>query len=88
MVLEITASVFARFVLNAFETAKLDWSWNRQKVIHCKFLSLSGIQLNMNLQNRTEEEIIKAIKDKKNTDFCGIYELYNHDKLKKECFKI
>jgi hypothetical protein len=42
----------------------------------------------MNLQNRTEEEIIKAIKDKKNTDFCGIYELYNHDKLKKECFKI
>jgi hypothetical protein len=36
----------------------------------------------------TEEEVIKAIKEKKNTDFCGIYELYSHDKLKKECLNI
>lgn len=40
------------------------------------------------MQGRSEEEIVKIIKDKKNTDFCGIYELYYHDNLKKECFKI
>lgn len=40
------------------------------------------------MQERSEEEIIKAIKDKKNTDFCGVYELFYHDKLKQECFKI
>jgi len=34
------------------------------------------MQLNLNLNNRTEEEVVKTIKDKKNTDFCGIYELY------------
>jgi hypothetical protein len=37
---------------------------------------------------RNEDEVVKTIKDKKNTDFCGIYELYYHDNLKKECFKI
>lgn len=42
----------------------------------------------MNLQGRTKEDIVKAVKDKKNTDFCGIYELYFHDKLKKECLNI
>jgi hypothetical protein len=42
----------------------------------------------LNLQGKTEEEVIKAIKEKKNTDFCGIYELYSHDKLKKECLNI
>jgi phage gp16-like protein len=45
-------------------------------------------QLTPALRERSEEEIIKAIKDKKNTDFCGIYELFYHDKLKQECFKI
>lgn len=40
------------------------------------------------MQGKTEEEVIKAIKEKKNTDFCGIYELYSHDKLKKECLNI
>lgn len=33
------------------------------------------------------DEVIKAIKEKKNTDFCGIYELLNHDKLKTKCFE-
>jgi hypothetical protein len=30
---------------------------------------------------------VKAVKEKKNTDFCGIYELINHEKLKKKCFE-
>jgi hypothetical protein len=33
------------------------------------------------------EEVIKAIKEKRNTDFCGIYELYYHDKMKRMCFE-
>jgi hypothetical protein len=44
--------------------------------------------LNINLVGRSEEEIIKAIKEKKNTDFCGIYELLYHDKMKKDCLNI
>ena len=26
--------------------------------------------------------------NKRNTDYCGAYELMKHDKLKKECFKL
>lgn len=40
------------------------------------------------MQDRSQEDVIKAIKDKKNTDFCGIYELFFHDKMKKECLNI
>ena len=34
------------------------------------------------LQNRTYEEMIKAIREKRNNEFCGVYELLTHDKLK------
>ncbi len=44
--------------------------------------------MNLNLQGRSEEEVVKTIKDKKNTDFCGVYELLYHDNLKQECFKL
>jgi hypothetical protein len=30
--------------------------------------------------------VVLAIKEKRNTDFCGVYELYYHDKVKRECF--
>lgn len=29
--------------------------------------------------------MVKNIKEKKNTDFCGTYELMCHDKMKKSC---
>jgi hypothetical protein len=41
----------------------------------------------MNLGGKSKEEVIAAIKEKKNTDFCGVYELFYHDKLKKNCMK-
>lgn len=56
--------------------------------VSLKVIYESFVQLNLNLQGKSEEDIIKAIKEKKNTDFCGIYELYYHDKLKKECLNI
>ena len=37
--------------------------------------------------NKTSEEIRKAISEKRNTDYCGIYELLSHEKLKKKCFE-
>jgi hypothetical protein len=33
------------------------------------------------------EEVAKAIQEKKNTEFCGVYELLFHDQLKKQCFQ-
>ena len=36
--------------------------------------------------NRSEEEIIKSIKENRNTDNCGVYELLHHESLKKCCF--
>ena len=38
------------------------------------------------MQGKSPEEIEKLIRDKKNNEICGIYELMYHDKLKKECF--
>jgi len=43
--------------------------------------------MNINLQGKTFGEIVEAIKHKKNTDYCGIYELMYHEKMKKDCFK-
>ncbi len=40
----------------------------------------------MNLPNRLIEEVQKSIKEKKNCDFTGVYEILSHDKLKKQCF--
>ena len=43
------------------------------------------LQLNINVQGKSYDEVVQAIREKKNTDFCGIYELFNHDKVKKLC---
>lgn len=45
-------------------------------------------QLNLNLNKSKEDEVIKAIKDKKNTEFCGVYELLHQDKMKKLYFSV
>jgi len=34
------------------------------------------------------EEVSQDILNKRNTDYCGAYELIKHDKIKNECFKI
>jgi hypothetical protein len=41
---------------------------------------------NLNI-NKSVEDVRKAISEKRNIDFCGIYELLYHDKLKKKCFE-
>jgi len=43
--------------------------------------------LNLNI-TKTFDEVCQDILNKRNTDYCGAYELMNHDKLKSECFKI
>ena len=42
--------------------------------------------MNLNI-NKTFEEVCQDILNKRNTDYCGAYELMKHDKLKNECFK-
>lgn len=44
-------------------------------------------QLNLNI-NKSFEEVSQDILNKRNTDYCGAYELMKHDKLKNECFRI
>ena len=36
--------------------------------------------------DKTFEEVCQDILTKKNLDYCGAYELLNHDELKKKCF--
>lgn len=36
--------------------------------------------------NKTFEEVSQDILSKKNLNYCGAYELLNHDELKKKCF--
>lgn len=43
-------------------------------------------QFNPNI-GKSFEEVCQDILNKRNTDYCGAYELMRHDKLKKECFK-
>lgn len=43
--------------------------------------------MNLNLLGKTSEDIAKQIKEKKNTDYCGVYELLIHEKMKKKCFE-
>ena len=43
--------------------------------------------LNLNIQ-KNFDEVCQDILNKRNTDYCGAYELIKHDKLKNECFKI
>ena len=43
--------------------------------------------LNLNIQ-KSFEEVKHDIMNKRNTDYCGAYELMKHDKLKNECFKV
>ncbi|CDW76900.1 snf1-related protein kinase catalytic subunit alpha kin10 [Stylonychia lemnae] len=43
--------------------------------------------LNLNLQGRNYQDVLQSIQEKKNTDYCGVYELFYHDKIKKECFQ-
>ena len=38
--------------------------------------------------NKSFDDVCQDILNKKNTDYCGAYELMKHDKLKSECFKI
>jgi hypothetical protein len=33
------------------------------------------------------DEVCQDILNKRNTDYCGAYELIKHDKIKNECFK-
>jgi hypothetical protein len=42
---------------------------------------------NLNI-TKTFDEVCQDILNKRNTDYCGAYELMKHDKLKSECFKI
>ena len=43
----------------------------------------------MNIKNtKNFDDVCQDILNKKNTDYCGAYELMKHDKLKSECFKI
>ena len=44
-------------------------------------------KMNMNI-NKSIEEVCHDIMNKRNTDYCGAYELMKHDKLKSECFKV
>ena len=39
------------------------------------------------MQGRPREEVIRNIREKKNTDYCGMYELYYQEKLKRDCFE-
>ena len=39
------------------------------------------------MYGKTFDEVVTAIKKKKNTEYCGIYELMYHDTIKKDCFK-
>lgn len=48
---------------------------------------LNKVLLYTNKINKPVEDVIKSIKEKRNTDYCGIYELYYHEKLKKLCFE-
>jgi hypothetical protein len=43
--------------------------------------------LNFNI-GKSFDEVCQDILNKRNTDYCGAYELIKHDKLKKECFKL
>jgi carbon catabolite-derepressing protein kinase len=43
-------------------------------------------KLNLNIQ-KSFEEVCQDILNKRNTEYCGAYELMKHDKLKNECFK-
>lgn len=43
--------------------------------------------MNLNI-NKSFDEVSQDILNKRNTDYCGAYELMKHDKLKNECFKI
>ena len=43
--------------------------------------------LNLNI-TKSPEEVCQDIQNKRNTDYCGAYELMKHDKLKNECFKV
>lgn len=42
--------------------------------------------LNLNI-TKSFEEVCQDILNKRNTDYCGAYELIKHDKIKNECFK-
>jgi hypothetical protein len=44
-------------------------------------------KLNLNI-TKSFDEVCKDILNKRNTDYCGAYELMRHDKLKNECFKV
>lgn len=43
-------------------------------------------ELNLNLHKDNREQIINFIKDRKNIDFCVIYEFLHHQKLLETCF--
>lgn len=43
-------------------------------------------KLNLNI-TKSFDEVCQDILNKRNTDYCGAYELMKHDKIKKECFK-
>lgn len=42
-------------------------------------------KLNLNI-TKSFDEVCQDILNKRNTDYCGAYELIKHDKLKKEYF--
>jgi hypothetical protein len=46
------------------------------------------MQLEMSNQGLTQQQVIKAIQDHKNCDFCAVYELMLHNKQKKEFIQL
>ena len=50
-----------------------------KKIVHDLF------SLNLNI-TKSFDEVCQDILNKRNTDYCGAYELIKHDKLKKEYF--
>lgn len=44
-------------------------------------------KLDLNI-TKSFDEVCQDIMNKRNTDYCGAYELMKHDKLKNECFKL
>ena len=51
-----------------------------KKIVHDLF------NLNLNI-TKSFDEVCQDILNKRNTDYCGAYELIKHDKLKKEYFQ-
>jgi len=39
-------------------------------------------QMNLSLEGKSKDDVLKAIREKRNLEFCAVYELLLHDKVK------